>query len=327
MLHHSYEHLIFNPSLDIHKLAKFFSEEDFLSFFLYHNGDKDIFQQDLKKNKDMPSIKVFKNKELFLNVIRDFKLKELKDILSVDENCTQTLGYKINGPTIAIGLFKKNTERDDFFTEGVRFMIHKTLGIYLGDSKNSQDNGKGTVRWLNGDKYEGDFVNNQRTGKGIYTWNNDRKYEGDFVNNQRTGKGITTWPNGDKYEGDFVNNQRTGKGILTWLNGDKYEGDFVNGQPHGKGIFTLPKGNIYEGDFVNGQRTGKGILRFNNRDIYEGDFVNDEQTGKGIFTWKNGDKYEGDFVNGKPTKNGKFTKNTHDIKKRKRESKELSDNN
>ena len=67
---------------------------------------------------------------------------------------------------------------------------------YEGDYKNGIWNGKGTIKWSNGDKYEGDWKEGNRTGNGIYTYNEKRngygyKYVGGFLKGEFHGKG--TW--------------------------------------------------------------------------------------------------------------------------------------
>ena len=67
---------------------------------------------------------------------------------------------------------------------------------YEGDYKNGIWNGKGTIKWSDGDKYEGDWKDGYRTGNGTYTFNEKRnghgyKYVGGFLKGEFHGKG--TW--------------------------------------------------------------------------------------------------------------------------------------
>lgn len=39
-------------------------------------------------------------------------------------------------------------------------------------------NGKGTLRWPDGKKYEGEYLNDIKHGYGIYYWNDGRIYDG-----------------------------------------------------------------------------------------------------------------------------------------------------
>ncbi len=40
----------------------------------------------------------------------------------------------------------------------------------MGEFANGSYNGRGTLTYPNGDKYEGNFVNNKKSGKGKYTF-------------------------------------------------------------------------------------------------------------------------------------------------------------
>lgn len=127
------------------------------------------------------------------------------------------------------------------------------------------ENARGVIVWVNGDRYEGDFREGKRTGRGILTF----------------GRG--EWE-GDRYEGDFQDGARTGRGIYTWANGDRYEGDFRDGEHHGRGTFTWATGDRYEGEFQNGDITGNGILTWRNGTRFAGTFRDSEPAGAGICT-------------------------------------------
>ena len=97
-------------------------------------------------------------------------------------------------------LFKGTYNRDGQRLEGVGIETGKNSDggtwKYEGEYKKTKWNGKGTITWSNGDKYEGDWIDGNRTGNGVYTFNEKRsgygyKYVGGFLNNEYHGKG--TW--------------------------------------------------------------------------------------------------------------------------------------
>jgi uncharacterized protein (TIGR02145 family) len=179
-------------------------------------------------------------------------------------------------------------------------------GIYSGEWKNGQRNGKGTFTSSNGDTYTGEFLNDNRNGNGKYQWKNGDVYEGDWVNGMNTGNCKWTFSNGVIYEGSVVNGKYNGKGVLIFSNGAIGKGDFVDGVMNGKGKMTWKTGEIYEGDWLNGQRTGKGKYKWINGEVYDGDFVNGEFTGNCKWYLSNGDIYEGDVLGGKYNGKGKY---------------------
>ena len=71
-------------------------------------------------------------------------------------------------------------------------------------------NGKMTITYDNGDKYEGEFVDNVKEGRGIYTYYNGDKYEGEFFEDEKDGFGVYYYKNGERYEGQFKNDKKDG---------------------------------------------------------------------------------------------------------------------
>jgi len=75
---------------------------------------------------------------------------------------------------------------------------------YVGEIKNGEPNGQGTLTWTDGTKYVGMFKDGKRNGQGIWTWSKvGQKNEGEWKDGKQHGQGITTYPNGDKYVGEY----------------------------------------------------------------------------------------------------------------------------
>ncbi len=162
-------------------------------------------------------------------------------------------------------------------------------GQYVGDVKNGEPDGRGTLTFHPGMVY--------------------KKYEGEWKNGKAHGRGVLKFSNEDRLEGQWENGQLNGQGLQFLATGEKYEGSFVHGKRHGRGSRRSANGDTYVGDWQNNKVHGRGTMRFANGDIYEGEWEENKSHGEGKFTWNNGDYYSGEFVNGKPHGQGALKKN------------------
>lgn len=96
----------------------------------------------------------------------------------------------------------------------------------------------GEMRFPNGEKYVGDFKDGQPHGQGTLTWSNGERYVGTWSNGKRNGRGAFSWPDGSIYVGEFRNDKKHGHGTMTFANGRKYVGEFKDGNPVGEQRFT-----------------------------------------------------------------------------------------
>lgn len=127
-----------------------------------------------------------------------------------------------------------------------------------GEMKAGRLDGKGTMKWANGDSYSGDYKAGMQDGKGTYSWANGTKYDGEFKADYKNGYGVEKYPNGDSYEGDFKNNKREGQGIYRFSDGRSHEGEWKNDVPNGQGVRKDAAGNIVaQGAFRDGQPVGQ----------------------------------------------------------------------
>jgi hypothetical protein len=79
--------------------------------------------------------------------------------------------------------------------------------------------GRGTMVFSNGDRYDGEYKNGSRNGCGTFTFANRRQYVGQFQSDQFQGMGIWKLENGDRYIGEFQDNKCNGRG--TYLFADR----------------------------------------------------------------------------------------------------------
>ena len=78
-------------------------------------------------------------------------------------------------------------------------------GKYIGEIKNREPNGTGSITFPDGDKYVGEFKNGKYHGQGTETWSDGRKYVGEYKN-------------GKEWNGTYYNNN--GKKEYKLVNGE-----------------------------------------------------------------------------------------------------------
>ena len=100
---------------------------------------------------------------------------------------------------------------------------------YIGEYKDGQMNGNGTLEFSNGNKYDGEFKYGNFNGIGKYYFSNGDRYEGEFSTNQRNGWGTFYYANGERYVGEWFEGKKNGQGSLYASNGlVKSNGNWVN---------------------------------------------------------------------------------------------------
>lgn len=159
-----------------------------------------------------------------------------------------------------------------------------------------QVDGKGTIKYANGDKYVGEYIKTKTHptmkrmphGKGVKTCMNGDRMDGEWRSNQFV-YGIWQFANGDLFEGSCNNNypQRgtytfVAKGTLQinnmqWIYpaNTQFQGDFALGVPE-SGEYNKPliseEGHIYTGKLLK-KEFDNGVMQFPNGDIFKGSFV------------------------------------------------------
>ena len=104
----------------------------------------------------------------------------------------------------------------------------------MGQWKDGNKDGEGTLQYANGDRYEG-------------MWRKDAAH----------GRGTLQYTTGDVYEGDWKDNLRHGSGTFTCAaDGKVYAGEFADGLKHGRGTLTLPSGDSITGNWDRGHVSG-----------------------------------------------------------------------
>jgi serine/threonine protein kinase len=116
-------------------------------------------------------------------------------------------------------------------------------------------------QYPDGTKYYGKFVNGiPANGRGTMLFHSGNRYDGEFRGGKRNGCGTLTFANGKRYMGQFRNDQFNGQGIWTSENGDRYVGAFKNNRCHGDGILIFSDGTFQKGSWEDGRLAGKDLL-------------------------------------------------------------------
>jgi hypothetical protein len=193
---------------------------------------------------------------------------------------------------------------------------HKKYGFeYIGSCSKGLMDGKGLIKWNNGQTYEGDLKESKLNGNGKFVWIDGSSYEGQVQNGLRHGKGrFIHAGTGSTYDGDWKYGKRNGRGTL-FYNSSKnevYEGDFFQNMRHGIGHMFYSTGNEYHGEWYEDKIHGYGVMYwYTSSEKYEGYWKDNQPNGEGKLTYYNLDNetcnyYEGNFIDGKREGYGVF---------------------
>ena len=175
--------------------------------------------------------------------------------------------------------------------------VAKPKGVYVGEKKDGERHGQGTVTYADGNKYEGQFSKGRKHGEGTQTWSDGRKYVGEWKKSKRNGLGIMTYKDGSMFDGEWKRNKPfNGKGVF--IKGpDRMEGEWKNGRMEGYGKMSNSSSKkwykSYEGEFKNGKFHGQGNMSA--KKIMTDDMGRDPRLAK-----LKGLTFIGEFRNGRP---------------------------
>ena len=205
---------------------------------------------------------------------------------------------------IYIGQWKDNQKK------GKGTLLKDNKIIYEGDFDFDTPDGFGKSYYENGNYFIGQFIDGKKHGKGIlYDKNDNVIYDGEFAFDKFEGNGKYILENGDYYYGKFNEGKLSDQKVTLYdkNKNKKYEGGFINNKYEGKGTIFLDDGNYFIGLFIKGLRNGKGIFYYkDNSVLFEGNYLNDNEiNGIGFLGYMNGFFYVGQT--NKMIKHGKGT--------------------
>lgn len=146
--------------------------------------------------------------------------------------------------------------------------------------------------------WTGECVGGVVNGKGTIDYGNGNRYEGSFRNGTENGHGTFYAANGDRFEGYFKDGKENGRGTIVFASGASYEGEFKDGKKDGQGKYYWNDGSQFEGRYQQDRRHGQGKYIWADGSQYEGEYRDDKKNGYGVVSWTDGNKYEGSFENG-----------------------------
>ena len=197
---------------------------------------------------------------------------------------------------------------------------------WSGTCVGGKAHGKGTLTYLNADKFVGNLREGKNYGQGTFTWTNG-KYIGEWKDGNQHGQGtITSMADGKKRVSNYQHGVLHGQVTVT----DPYnkevtkeiweKGVFINYKIPIEGFPPCSKkrrrhncvgkksymNSVYIGEWINDKPSGKGthIGKFGK---YVGDLINDKYHGQGTLTLTNGEKYIGEWKDGKKHGQGTLT--------------------
>lgn len=147
-------------------------------------------------------------------------------------------------------------------------------GTYIGECLQNEPEGRGRIKYVNGDFYSGEVS---------------------FGSHE--GFGEIFFADGSEYSGEWRNGKFHGEGLLKEEN-RQYEGSFKLGLFHGQGRLE-EDGKVVEGIFENGATSDQVSLRLEEIGAnYIGEIFGQLPNGKGALTYDNGKTLKGYFDNG-----------------------------
>ena len=281
--------------------------------FTYQNGDKYVgeFKDDKKHGQGTST---WSNGDKYVGEWKDGKKHGQGNMTLPDESASPTESaitaevtkpaqFAIpNEPTIETEI-SKSVEAPSTGKEGILYyrLVNGSWSFfekgddgkdskYIGDIKNKQPNGKGTINLPYG-KYVGEWKNGLLDGFGIFDYSDGSKYIGNHKSGKTNGQGFWSLATGSIYvgifKGDLLEN-----GIVSYANDNQFIGKLRHGIPF-LGTLILPDGTKYVGEFKKNGKMWNGQMFIENYafivkvvDGKESLIVKNEET---LYGWMNAD--------------------------------------
>ncbi|KAH3714136.1 hypothetical protein Pelo_19356 [Pelomyxa schiedti] len=182
---------------------------------------------------------------------------------------------------------------------------------YDGRWADGEENGRGVLKWANGDTYDGEWLNGIVDGWGVYrcSGSDGSSFEGLYRDNMRKRGAWHDRSGAEVKDGDWVfgttgsemqgwgvqrRKRAADKSATTTMMETVFEGEWDRDKWHGRGTWRSHEGEIYNGMFDHGKRSGTGSMLFGGDGgerggSYVGEWKDDMFHGRGVRLWANGD--------------------------------------
>jgi hypothetical protein len=125
--------------------------------------------------------------------------------------------------------------------------------------------------------YTGNLVNGKRDGRGKMKYENGNVYDGSWENEEKYHDGEMKYKNGDVYNGRWFRDKMN-VGEMKYKNGDVYNGSWWNDKINGQGEMKYENGDVYNGEWLKGKKDEWGKMTYNkDGGVYDGWWFDDER--------------------------------------------------
>ena len=102
--------------------------------------------------------------------------------------------------------------------------------VYEGEYNAGLAEGRGVMRYADGDSYEGEWKAGLKNGQGVYRSANGDVFDGEWKADMMEGQGIFRFANGDVDANSYHQNEIVGEGIV-WLADGRKAWQLQDGEP------------------------------------------------------------------------------------------------
>ena len=96
-------------------------------------------------------------------------------------------------------------------------------------------------------------------GRGVMRYANGDVYEGEYKAGKKEGRGVYRFAEGDVYDGEWKTGEYEGRGVFRNANGDVYDGEWKAGMEEGRGVYRCANGIVVSGFYKQGADVGEGV--------------------------------------------------------------------
>ena len=162
-------------------------------------------------------------------------------------------------------------------------------GEYKGEyNAAGEREGRGVMRYADGDVYDGEFKADEKEGRGVFRWASGDVYEGEFKAGKIEGRGVFRYADGGVYEGEWKADKMEGRGVYRYADGSVYDGEYKADKKEGRGVYRFASGNVYDGEWKADKREGRGVYRYADGGVESGFYKQGADVGEGVMWMADG---------------------------------------